>query len=614
MWLINVKTRLLEEFIGLGIPEYAILSHTWEMDQEVTFQEFSREPRSNAKKGYWKIDQTCQQAIQDGLAYVWADTCCIDKSSSAELSEAINSMFRWYQRASVCYVYLSDLLRAIGPEDASLEYCRWFQRSWTLQELIAPRNIKFYSCNWDFCFNKPQASVWLSRIANINLEVLQHEKSLTTVCVAQKMSWARSRKATRVEDIAYSLLGIFDINMPLLYGEGDKAFMRLQYEIIRSTPDLSILAWSNDPKSGYEYAAPSECDRTLFSTVLASSPESFRGCHNYRDLQNHSTPDFSVSNRGIQIRAKFGLTLSNNSAQEVLPVCQFEIWTLAIKVRNVGAGCYVRQDPMELVSVVPWQMSHRFMSTPFLLTQPVWKDSWDTTFGWEPILSSRHCGLQVVLDSSMEISRRWPWTKWDEVDRLFFGPEDSDLGWAALKIVGEPPDDFVVQGDRQPLNFLLYVFGWAKPQSERPRYTLHRVNGEANDRALEEMNGTAVTEDWNTYWVVNRLVTHQVPEQSVVIVGSHNGQTLLLTCNHSMVEDQSICLNPFWRVTLSWQLVSCDQLPLITDGRWLDMGWEGGWGAPWRDRQSFSIRVTSQVKEEIQGGTRLVRVKTVIGI
>ncbi|KAK5627389.1 hypothetical protein RRF57_003104 [Xylaria bambusicola] len=276
-------------------------------------------------------------------------------------------MFRWYQCASVCYVYLSDLLCAIGPEDASLEHCRWFQRSWTLQELIAPRNIKFYSCNWDFCFSKSHASVWLSRIANINIEILQHEKSLTSIYVAQKMSWARFRKATRVEDIAYSLLGIFDINMPLVYGDGNKAFMRLQYEIIRSTPDLSIPAWSYDLTSGYEYTIRSECDGTLFNTVLASSPDSFRGCHNFRELQNHSTPDFSVSNRGVQIRAKFGLEHSSNSAQEVFPVCQFEIWILAIKVRNVGAGCYVRQDPMELVSVAPWQMSHRFMSNPILL-------------------------------------------------------------------------------------------------------------------------------------------------------------------------------------------------------------------------------------------------------
>lgn len=603
MWLINTRTRLLKEFIGLEIPEYAILSHTWEMGQEVTFQEFSQEPRSDAKAGYWKIDQTCQQAIRDGLDYAWVDTCCIDKSSSAELSEAINSMFSWYRRAFVCYVYLADLSRAAEPDDPSVQHCRWFTRAWTLQELIAPTHIRFYAHEWEFCFTKSDASEQLSRITGINLDILRHEKPLTAICVAQKMSWARSRRATRVEDIAYSLIGIFDINMPLLYGESEKAFMRLQSEIIQSSPDLTILAWFDGLQ--YEEYTVYGADKTLFSTVLASSPDSFRGCYKFSGLQNHSTPEFSISNRGIHIRAKFGLENFRDRAQEILPVCQLEGWTLAIRIRNIGAGCYVRQDPMKLVSVLPGQMLGRLVLNPFLLTRPIWMDEWDTMFGWDPVLSSRECGLQVVLGPGMEIYRRWPWTKWDEVDRLFFGPEDLHGGWAALKIVSNPPGDFMEErGITQSLDFLLYAIGWAKPQFGPPRYTVHRVHAELSDRALEETNGYAVTEDWHTYWVVNRLVTNNIPEQTAMVVGSQNGRSLLLTCNHSMVEDRNICLNPFWRIELSWKEVPCDRIPRIADRRWLQMDWSETWQVPSNDQHSFCVTHEDQGKQR-SGGQKI---------
>ncbi|KAI0815532.1 HET-domain-containing protein [Xylaria sp. FL0064] len=579
MWLINARTRLLEEFTGLKIPEYAILSHTWEAGQEVTFQEFSRESRTSAKRGYWKIDQTCQQAIRDGLDYVWVDTCCIDKSSSAELSEAINSMYNWYQRASVCYVYFVDLFHPVGPDDPNLQDCRWFTRAWTLQELIAPIHVKFYARAWEFCFTKSDASAQLSRIAGINPRILRHEIPLSAICVAQKMSWARSCQATRVEDIAYSLLGIFAINMPLLYGEESKAFMRLQSEIIRSCPDLSILAWFDSPMPG-ENTAVGEEAISLFSTVLASSPGSFGGCHSFTRLQNHSLPDFSISNRGINIRAKFCLQYSNTRVELALPVCQSSRWTFAIRMRNVGGGCFVRQDPTGLMRLRSGEMSDHLVLNPYLLTQPLRLDSPDTKYELETILSTREYGLQVVLDPSMAIYRRWPWTKWDEVDNLFFGPEDLDLGWAALKIVSQPPGNFVIERSDQYFDFLLYVFGWARPGSEPPRCTMHKVSGTISDRALEDMNNLAVTEDWNAYWVVNRLVTHHVHEHTVVVVGAENDRSLLLTCHLSWVADHRICPNRFWRIKLSWQAVPRKQAPQMIDRGWRHLNWESGWPEP----------------------------------
>ncbi|OIW27820.1 hypothetical protein CONLIGDRAFT_551906, partial [Coniochaeta ligniaria NRRL 30616] len=175
-------------------------------------------------------------AFRDGLAYVWIDTICIDKSSSAELSEAINSMFKWYRNAAICYAYLSDV-----PQ-VRLEYSRWFTRGWTLQEMIAPQELRFYDANWDALGTKSDLLDRLCDITGVDTTALRGG-NLRFFSVARKMSWASRRQTTREEDIAYCLLGIFDISMPLLYGEGSKAFIRLQEQIIKEYDDESLFAW-----------------------------------------------------------------------------------------------------------------------------------------------------------------------------------------------------------------------------------------------------------------------------------------------------------------------------------------------------------------------------------
>lgn len=129
MRLVNAETRKLEEFFGTDIPIYATLSHTWGKE-EVSFQDMENPEICTKKLGYRKIDYSCTQAIDDGLSYVWIDTCCIDKTSSAETSEAINSMFPWYKKAEVCYAFLEDLPADDGfpLEDSAFSECRWFTR------------------------------------------------------------------------------------------------------------------------------------------------------------------------------------------------------------------------------------------------------------------------------------------------------------------------------------------------------------------------------------------------------------------------------------------------------------------------------------------------------
>lgn len=586
MWLIDVETRRLAEFIGLEVPPYAILSHTWVSSQEVTFQEMrspaALDPTSASKSGWDKIDRTCRQAAEDGLKYAWVDTCCINKESSAELSEAINSMFRWYKRAAVCYVYLSDLAGLPRSEDTdelddSIKHCRWFSRSWTLQELIAPLHIEFYDRDWDFCFTKEMASEALARITGIEVGILNHEDDLSAVSVAQKMSWAATRQSTRIEDAAYSLVGIFGINMPLLYGEEERAFLRLQAEIISSCPDPTIFAWMHRPE-------PHQND--YYSGVMASSPLPFEDCAEVKRLSNQPLFEFSLSNRGIQLRAQFGL-LPLRAARGsclVLPVCEIRDKVFGIRMRNLGRTCFVRQNAHELVHIKPWAVAHRLVLEPYLLKQ-IHPSSETEVHTQDLIMGSRNCVLEVTMSLRMEVYRRWPWQQWDEQDTLFFGSHTSseDVGWASLKIVASPPYPFHILGASGTFDFLFYAFGWASHPGSRPppRYTIHRVRGGIDDRAMEQMNHEAVRDSWNAYWVANRLVSNGVAEQHCLVAATSGQNVLLLVCAMRSVEDREVSINPFWRAEFSWRVVHKDQIPEASNQRWTGINWGPTFNPPW---------------------------------
>lgn len=591
MWLIHVRTKQLQEFIGLEVPHYAILSHTWVSGQEVTFQEMgspgSPDPASPSKSGWQKIDMTCRKAAQDGLDYAWVDTCCIDKSSSAELSEAINSMFCWYKRAAVCYVFLPDLGAFFwredeGPLKIEIEHCRWFTRSWTLQELIAPLRIDFFNRDWRHCFTKEIASETLTQITGIDVDVLNHEKDLSAVSVAQKMSWAATRQSTRIEDLAYSLLGIFGINMPLLYGEEERAFLRLQAEIISSCPDPTILAWMLRRTPG----ETSEDLGDSYSGVLASSPAYFWGCAEVTSLRDHSLFDFSMSNRGIKLRAQFGLIplRESNTFYLVLPVCQIRDKAYGIRLRNIGGVCFVRQNAYRLVRIDPRELAHRLVYEPFLLTQ-LSPPCTTAERAQSLILNSRHCVLEVVLPRDMEVYRRWPWQKWDEQDAVFLGIQrpSEDVGWASLKVIAWPPPPFDKPDARDSIGVLFYAFGWASHPGAGPppRCTLHRVRGSLEDRAMEQMNHEAVRDCWNAYWVAKRLVSNGVREQHFLLAGTSGGDALLLYCEVSRAEDEKKCLHPFWRAKFSWRVVPTDQVPMASGQSWTKIDWGPIWEPPW---------------------------------
>ncbi|WYZ34224.1 hypothetical protein EsH8_I_000500 [Colletotrichum jinshuiense] len=312
MWLINTQNLKLEELVDPSSLKYAILSHTWGND-EVSFQDISNLELAKQKAGFWKIAKTCELARQRGIEYAWVDTCCIDKSSSAELSEAINSMFAWYKLSAVCFVFLSDLppldeltrLRNSGSkffyDQEVFGKCRWFTRGWTLQELIAPDHVEFYNSEWETFAQKSDCTLILAEITGISHLVLESSSNLHQAPVAVKMSWAARRETKRIEDRAYSLLGIFDINMPMIYGEGHKAFRRLQEEIAKETNDLSLFAWRAP-----ENKEPQEEQKQFFRGIFADSPLNFGTCseiHKSRaSLEDQR--EFSVTNKGVRIETK----------------------------------------------------------------------------------------------------------------------------------------------------------------------------------------------------------------------------------------------------------------------------------------------------------------------
>jgi hypothetical protein len=355
MRLLHAKELYLKEFFDAEIPPYAILSHTWG-DEEISYQDFLAIrklqderyaayhelirldlTRSTESSGYTKIEACCRLAASKGHEWVWIDTCCIDKTSSAELQEAINSMYKWYERAEVCYAYLSDVQAGLPQdkslEDDSLEYwllrdsslkdellsefrvSRWFTRGWTLQELIAPSVIEFIDSSWRRFGSKKSLATEISAITIIPAKLLESVLFPWQFCVATRMSWAANRRTTRIEDIGYCLLGLFAIQMPLIYGEGHNAFRRLQEEIVRTDDDETIFAHNGH--------APFQVG------LLAPSPSSFtiRKVQFDNRFENAPPRSHTITNRGLRMEVHV-LEIENT-------VLANKRWQLALRRREL---------------------------------------------------------------------------------------------------------------------------------------------------------------------------------------------------------------------------------------------------------------------------------------
>ncbi|KAK7452675.1 hypothetical protein VKT23_012073 [Stygiomarasmius scandens] len=329
MRLINTSTLRVVQFLGMDIPSYAILSHTWG-NEEVVLNEMQAEGRTETtrgKSGYEKIQKSCEIAHQQGFEYVWNDTCCIDKESSAELSEAINSMYRYYGSSGVCLAYLADVSRdELGGNNFSFRNSRWFTRGWTLQELLAPSKVLFYDKDWLEIGTRTGLAVLISAITGIPVSVLQGNQDPKACTVAQRMSWAAHRNTTRVEDLAYCLMGLFGVGMPTLYGEGAiRAFIRLQEEIIKYNDDTTIFAWRADSSS------PNH-ERGL----LAWSPSEFIDSGKITVLSDGHcvSTDHVLTNHGLRITLLLRPNLDLDM-RAIFVIVSPVLWFLSIRYNNL---------------------------------------------------------------------------------------------------------------------------------------------------------------------------------------------------------------------------------------------------------------------------------------
>ncbi|USW57447.1 Putative heterokaryon incompatibility [Septoria linicola] len=288
MRLIQATTLEFVECFEPDIPAYAILSHRWGPD-EVSFQDYHTVASTGGSR-FRKIRSLCDQAIADQIDHVWIDTCCIDKTNSAELSEAINSMFRWYMDSAICYAFLADY-----NSSSDVAECDLFTRGWTLQELVAPNDVHFFDNGMNQVGTRNSRRLEIETATGIppqfmgyTVRGLEKVPNVWSASVAQRMCWASQRIVTKREDTAYCLLGVFDVNIPLLYGEGErKAFLRLQHAIIAQSDDESLFAWTTNTHEirGMLARHPRE-----FSEARYITPRPFR----------LKRPPYTLTNRGLE--------------------------------------------------------------------------------------------------------------------------------------------------------------------------------------------------------------------------------------------------------------------------------------------------------------------------
>ena len=384
MYLINVRTYLLEHFVDVeDCPDYAALSHRWGTTKdELTFHEIEIDvitERTKQKPGWKKLVRSCQAAKKLDCEWIWIDTCCIDKKSSAELQEAINSMWNIYSGARVCLAYLNDVqyspdsnvtvtnLDVLGEQgfpawlvQKTFETSEWFTRGWTLQELLAPQKVVFFTPDWRPFGTRHGLSQMISRTTSIPENCLRsgswREGRIWKCSTMTKLSWAARRKTKRIEDRAYSLFGLFAIQMPLIYGEGQNAFKRFQKQLLEESEDATLLLWQQSAGSagfGGKNTGP-----------FADSPADFAGVLSF-PIDSPTDSDYhpwTLTNLGLALTREvtYVSTQVSRHVQEAI------VW-LGIMVSPDG-GKYLPYG-REVFEICPYR------STPHVSPSDSWKKS-----------------------------------------------------------------------------------------------------------------------------------------------------------------------------------------------------------------------------------------------
>ena len=346
MRLLNTKTLEFDEFFESEIPKYLILSHRWQ-GKETTLQAFEaskRLPLSECTPGVAKIRKLCEMAVAADYEWCWADTCCIDKTSSSELTEAINSMWTWYAEADACYVYMPDVKKSDDTElETMLGRSTWFTRGWTLQEMLAPKRQQFFDGGWSLIGSRDDLDLEkaLSSITGIDSKFFGNLEMIMSASICERFRWVSLRSTSRSEDLSYCMLGIFGVNMPLLYGEGHRAFLRLQSEILKVTDDETIFAWT-DPA----------CQQ---SGLLAAHPRVFANQtkHIHRKSWIYRPPS-PLTSKGVELEIWASYDdIHNNDIFDAEINCMFEgsPELIALRLHKIDDITWYRADCNELHQV-----------------------------------------------------------------------------------------------------------------------------------------------------------------------------------------------------------------------------------------------------------------------
>jgi hypothetical protein len=336
----------------------------------------------------------------------------VDKTSSAELTESINSMFQWYEQAVVCYVLLEDLdgiptTSWLSSREAHEQFrqCRWFSRGWTLQELIAPRTVKFFNRVWDFVCTKSDHADIISDITNIPARCLLKECSLSRIPIAARMSWAAGRKTKRTEDVAYCLLGIFDVNMPLIYGEGMKAFRRLQEEVIKHSNDMSIFAWDPEQNAQEDLVG-----------ILASSPIAFAAMSSFVPCDIDSA-QYSITNQGLLFTGDFTLQTRHVTTRHIYLQTLYMLWVhgKGIYLRKLGPQVFCRVGTLYSGRLHEDSLGHpsqqHHVTSAYVLTDP------------QSTQAESLALIAVAIKNPFRLDLAIPKTLWNDSDKYFFNPK-----------------------------------------------------------------------------------------------------------------------------------------------------------------------------------------------
>lgn len=381
MRLLNTRSWRFEEFNDdFKRPPYAILSHRWITGKEASYQDLQRickrgcllaDQSGNQVAGLKKIMNFRRVARNNGLDWCWADTICIDKTNSVELGEAINSMFDWYQDADECYVYLADIVKTESwrtDRDQSFLSSEWFRRGWTLQEFIAAGSVIFLDASWECLGTKWTLGPLLAEKMGLGMDLLNDPSFFLRILpLADLMALACGRITTRYEDKAYSLMGLFGVSMPSIYGEGWKAFRRLQESIIQHSDDVSLFIHTGSnclADSVEDFAMHNEPKylerRRMFSEPYVPTIPPRTGI----EMLCERTVARSVTSRGVEMEAAFleykvseeydGLNKVNLGEFKgrivILPHANIDLPSLPVLMVVQRSGLFASWDKVDIIA------------------------------------------------------------------------------------------------------------------------------------------------------------------------------------------------------------------------------------------------------------------------